>query len=879
MTNLVKENLYSAVAQSIYREITSRNAKYYYFLGGTTDDDTKQINSSVVSELKLRDKIVLLKSLNPTDVSMVVPRIDWVSGEIYDHYDDSLGTQLVGVNIIDVGLGYLGTPDVEFSSGSGASFETTLNVSGSVNGITVVNRGQYYTPAATVSVTPSSGGTDCSVSISVPTSGADKGKVFLTIDNPGSGYVTPPIITITPNNGTGAEGHVVMNTSDGSIKEVIVDFGGNGYEYSPTVLFTGVAISGVGRSASAEGVINKTANNKTLLEDSKFYVVTDEYKVYKCIDNKYGSQSTVKPINIGPSVFETSDGYAWKFLYRIPPNMVSKFVTPDYIPVINALSDNFYDVGSIGRLNIESSGVNYGSDTRIRVSGDGFLRYNPFIITSASLISGGSSYSGASTISFDPPITGDYKEYFSPGSITVNIGEFLKYKDKFYEVVKSGVITTTATDHPAFNITMVPEEVFSANDAVLRFVGEQLKADLVVSSGQIVGVNFTNTPRDVNGVLSYGFGYTKIPNYEISTPGSGADIRLVGEKTDATITPVISNGNIVDYIIVDGGIGYTFTNVSVTSSTGSGAVLSANVYIGNIDTLEANNLLAQDAGGIHNIKLTSYGMEGSIGGISYGYNNTPSGIPVVITGDGVDCEARAIIDVDRKLQEIVIDNPGKGYTYATVTIPNTSDIETSGLDTVNYYGTGAAARAIISPFGGHGRDNIKELFAKRVMTYSKLSNEKFSGFEIKNDFRFFGLIKNPKSFDDKGYVNTSLATACYIVYCNYDQTKFTKDSIVVLNKTVESVSISKRYKIIDTVSGAMILLDMDNYQLSSGDILQITQGSTVTKTEIVDLVKPTFGKHTGELLNVDYRESAFSSTAEQSIVVRTILGWNDLVNS
>src|SRR5699024_5044557 len=43
----------------------------------------------------------------------------------------------------------------------------------------------------------------------------------------------------------------------------------------------------------------------------RFYVVTDDYNVYKCIDNNYGSESTHKPSGTQPTPFETPDGYVW----------------------------------------------------------------------------------------------------------------------------------------------------------------------------------------------------------------------------------------------------------------------------------------------------------------------------------------------------------------------------------------------------------------------------------------------------------------------------------------------------------------------------------------------------------------------------------------
>ena len=55
-----------------------------------------------------------------------------------------------------------------------------------------------------------------------------------------------------------------------------------------------------------------------------FYVMTDDYNVYKCLSNNdttsggiVGTTSTVKPTGTGTSIISTADGYKWKFMYQI----------------------------------------------------------------------------------------------------------------------------------------------------------------------------------------------------------------------------------------------------------------------------------------------------------------------------------------------------------------------------------------------------------------------------------------------------------------------------------------------------------------------------------------------------------------------------------
>ena len=60
--------------------------------------------------------------------------------------------------------------------------------------------------------------------------------------------------------------------------------------------------------------------------NKKFYVVTDDFNVYKCISNNGGTSSTVKPSATTTEEQITSDGYIWKFLYKIPESQF-EFIT------------------------------------------------------------------------------------------------------------------------------------------------------------------------------------------------------------------------------------------------------------------------------------------------------------------------------------------------------------------------------------------------------------------------------------------------------------------------------------------------------------------------------------------------------------------------
>lgn len=122
---------------------------------------------------------------------------------------------------------------------------------------------------------------------------------------------------------------------------------------------------------------------------ANFFVVTDEYNVYKCLDNRGSANtvvaSTTKPTGTSTSPITTADGYVWKYMYTISPADVIKFVSTDFIPVKTLGSnpgstDAYYDQwlvedaavdGSINNILVTAGGTGYTSAPTVTITGDG----------------------------------------------------------------------------------------------------------------------------------------------------------------------------------------------------------------------------------------------------------------------------------------------------------------------------------------------------------------------------------------------------------------------------------------------------------------------------------------------------------------------------
>ena len=104
MSSLLKSPLDNSIANAVYNEIQNRSARYYYFLGKTLtwNDETNPPYpiDSFNYELQTRNEIITLKEVNSTDVAFVIPRKDWVTGQVWDMYDDQYSTEVQGINLI-----------------------------------------------------------------------------------------------------------------------------------------------------------------------------------------------------------------------------------------------------------------------------------------------------------------------------------------------------------------------------------------------------------------------------------------------------------------------------------------------------------------------------------------------------------------------------------------------------------------------------------------------------------------------------------------------------------------------------------------------------------------------------------------------------------
>lgn len=557
------------------------------------------------------------------------------------------------------------------------------------------------------------------------------GLIGINITSGGSNYTANTTATITGGGGSGAA--VTPLVTDGVITGFTINFEGSGYNTAPTVNITDT----IGSGAICEGVIVKSYSGAQTLEESIFYVMTDDFNVYKCLDNNGNSPSTVKPADVTVDPFTLDDGYVWKYLGTIQPGKRSKFLTEEYLPVSTSVTSKYYSRGTIRNVRILNTGDNY-TFASIQINGDGYLENDPVYIIQGVIASGGDSYTAANII-IDPPVS--YSTNWS-NNTPVFSGARIEHEDNIYEIVIPG---TTGVNGPVHTVGTAQNGTTG-----LKYIGTVATGNVTVSSGNIASITLDGLIREINitdggsgyiaapsitisggggsGAAGYttasggtinniyltslGRGYTSVPTVTIGTPWVANALTTLNTQlffSDRLYTVTLASGNASTYLgyvapthtsgnVVSGNATLTYAGNAATAVAvlkyGSGYARQPNVTItGNGGNAEIDmQVQSSDAVLIPNIvdgKIVSVTVED--GGVDY------SEVSLVVTGDGANAIIQAdlsegdlstiqsnteLLSKDGTINAIRVISNGFGYTSANVTI--------------NGDGTGATAAAVIA---------------------------------------------------------------------------------------------------------------------------------------------------------------------------------------
>ena len=166
---------------------------------------------------------------------------------------------------------------------------------------------------------------------------------------------------------------------------------------------TGTTYDMYEHNISSSNAANSGATN---LFDSNFFVMNSSNAVYKVIENDGATASTVEPTSTSNSIFETSDGYRWKYMYSLTSAETLNFMSTDFIHVSTDSTVSAAAVdGALDTILVVAGGSSFNTSSGSTISGipirgDGSggvasVTISSGAITAATVTTAGSGYTFA----------------------------------------------------------------------------------------------------------------------------------------------------------------------------------------------------------------------------------------------------------------------------------------------------------------------------------------------------------------------------------------------------------------------------------------------------------------------------------------------------
>lgn len=210
-----------------------------------------------------------------------------------------------------------------------------------------------------------------------------------------------------------------------------------------------------------------------------------------------------------------------------------------------------------------------------------------------------------------------------------------------------------------------------------------------------------------------------------------------------------ANGSVPIYEVTSGGSGYLENKGPIGGVTSTTQLTIANTASGTDNVYNGSTIFISSGLGAGQIRIiTGYNASTKLLTVNTGFVVTPNtsstyhiGPRINISGDGTLASAYANVNsgVVTKVTSI---NDGKNYSRAQVTISANPS-----------FGSGATAVAYLPGVGGHGSDPVTELYARNATLNIEVDGEEGGFFAANNDFRVYGLIKDPVQLSTGGVAN------------------------------------------------------------------------------------------------------------------------------
>ena len=342
------------------------------------------------------------------------------------------------------------------------------------------------------------------------------------------------------------------------------------------------------------------------LTGTNFYAVvgpndndTGDYRIYKCLDNDNGATAESPPTfdnaNLN-QIYETADGYVWKYMYRLTTLQFEGYNALGYIPIDPAAVVEPAEVrgGGISDIQVENQNANQGYQQKFGVLDFIFGR------------TGGGNVHGEVSVRLDPVnndlssidnyYVGQYLYITNPSSSVTNLFKIDYYK--FNEA--SGLAEIRVGPELANPSRGNVEGATQANPVVITSVGHNLVSRQPIRFRDVGGMTELNDddgdgnpvyyvvpidddtfslrtdPNLANTLDGSGFGaFTSGGTYEADKDLITAGVKvngpaniiprvdIKGDGVGAVAIPVLDDGVINSITVLNKGSGYTNVIASV----------------------------------------------------------------------------------------------------------------------------------------------------------------------------------------------------------------------------------------------------------------------------------------------------------------------------
>lgn len=619
MSFLLRDRIHTTLVDSVYNEVLSKRSNYYYYIGRVLkwpDELVPPIPFDLDSyEYETRNKIIAVKKLQPTDVSYVIKRVNWIAGTVYDQYDGEYSES----NPAYSGATKIKDANFYVLNSSFNVYKCLFNFN---NSQSIVEPTGFETLPVTTSdgyvwkymyTIPVSLRNRFLTENFMPVTRANLNKFFsrgqinnVSVLERGSGYTGNSDVKL-----------IVSGTFDETLSNITVNFQGSGYQANVQAN-TVVVIETFG---NVQPTSNATAN---LL---------------------YFTDIDLGNIVSGVVITNRGDGYS----QAVQANTFANIITTGSIqPTSNANLVINFKTNSTANLepvfNLSGSIV----DVKIRNPGENYKTADIFV--QDSLFSGTSLFKNLRSVNITNEGVSYLQDVVSNTTVTVKT-------DGILQPTTNVLLDLAFVNNVLNNVAIINSgngytpDVISNTSATITTLGNAQP-----SVNATISLNFSNSSILVP-VLTDG----KISHIVIEDPGLGyssniqTKLVLTGDGANAELVPYVNElGEVEDVIIENTGDGYTYVDIEVVGS-GSGANVIAFFDSGDLDTAQGLVETSAISGGLHSFRV-----------INAGNNYTHANI--IVSGDGSGFVGSVKLTNVNTISHIEVIIPGSGYTYANVDI-------------------------------------------------------------------------------------------------------------------------------------------------------------------------------------------------------------------